>query len=197
MGRSTAGAASSAPTGYCYANTFGRRKREQAPALHRIAAGLRLECDGLPPLSRKHDGPGCSGRSPAMRRGTQKPRMLPRPYGILQRQVTGKSQKSRRDAGATKGGARTVDEAGKRYSGRSMLRPYGDLVRQNMAGPPCCACGLVMRPASQKSRALREGLWVNAPGDSRDNGDATKNNTVHQEPQVQRPELHDPHSCAG
>jgi hypothetical protein len=43
-----------APTGYCYGNTFGRRKREKAPALHRIAARLRLECGGLPPLSRAH-----------------------------------------------------------------------------------------------------------------------------------------------
>jgi hypothetical protein len=48
----SAGAASSAPTGSCHGNTFGRRKREQAPALHRIAARLRLECGGLPPLSR-------------------------------------------------------------------------------------------------------------------------------------------------
>jgi hypothetical protein len=30
----------------------GSRKREQAPALHRSAARLRLECGGSPPLSR-------------------------------------------------------------------------------------------------------------------------------------------------
>jgi hypothetical protein len=29
----------------------GSRKREQVPALHRIATRLRLECGGLPPLS--------------------------------------------------------------------------------------------------------------------------------------------------
>jgi hypothetical protein len=52
MGHATAGAASSAPTESCYGNMFGRRKREQAPALHRIAARIRLECSGLPPLSR-------------------------------------------------------------------------------------------------------------------------------------------------
>jgi len=44
----------SAPTGYCYGNAPGRRKREQAPALHRTAERLRLECGGLPPLSRAH-----------------------------------------------------------------------------------------------------------------------------------------------
>jgi hypothetical protein len=43
-----------APYGYCYGDTFGRRKREQAPALHRIAARLHLECGGLPPLSRAY-----------------------------------------------------------------------------------------------------------------------------------------------
>jgi hypothetical protein len=52
LGNATAGAASSAPTGYCYGKTFRRRKREQAPALHSIAARLHLECGGLPPLSR-------------------------------------------------------------------------------------------------------------------------------------------------
>jgi hypothetical protein len=46
VGCAAAGAASSAPTEYCYGNTFGRRKREQAPALHRIAARLRLEIGG-------------------------------------------------------------------------------------------------------------------------------------------------------
>jgi hypothetical protein len=50
------GAASSAPTGYCYGSTFGRRKREQAPALDIIAATLDLECGGLPPLSRALQG---------------------------------------------------------------------------------------------------------------------------------------------
>ena len=56
MARAAAGAASSAPAGYCYGNTFGPRKREQAPALHRIAARLHLECGSLPPLSRAHQG---------------------------------------------------------------------------------------------------------------------------------------------
>jgi hypothetical protein len=58
LGGVTAGAASSAPTEYCYGNTVERRKREQAPALHRIGARVRLECGGLPPLSRAHQRQG-------------------------------------------------------------------------------------------------------------------------------------------
>jgi hypothetical protein len=47
-----------APTGFCYGNTGERRKQEQAPALHRIAGRARLECGGLPPLSRVHQRQG-------------------------------------------------------------------------------------------------------------------------------------------
>ena len=61
MGRAAAGSASSAPAGYCYGNTFGRRKREQAlPVDRQVPHSIessptpRLECGGLPPLSRAH-----------------------------------------------------------------------------------------------------------------------------------------------
>jgi hypothetical protein len=40
-------------TGYCYGNTIGRRKREQAPALHMTTPLFHLECGGLPPLCRR------------------------------------------------------------------------------------------------------------------------------------------------
>jgi hypothetical protein len=42
------------------------------------------------------------------------------------------NQKSRRDAGATKGGVRHFVEGGRGHSGRGKQRPYGVLVRQHI-----------------------------------------------------------------
>src|ERR1700733_5824621 len=64
LGIAAADATCSAPTRYCYGKTLGRRKREQAPALHRIEPARRLECGGLPPLSRAHQRRGAEAIVP-------------------------------------------------------------------------------------------------------------------------------------
>src|SRR5271156_5842806 len=52
-----AGAASSATTGYCYGNAFGEESGSKLPHSTE-SARLRLECGGLPPLSRTHQRQG-------------------------------------------------------------------------------------------------------------------------------------------
>jgi hypothetical protein len=93
------------------------QRAQQAAPLRDIATAIRLGEESGSKLPHSTESRrGCvwsaaacrrfRGRSLAMRRGTQNPRMLPRP-GILLRQGTRaralrKSQESRRDAGATK-----------------------------------------------------------------------------------------------
>jgi hypothetical protein len=77
-----------------------------------------------------------------------------------------RSQKSRRDAGATKDEPPTSVEARLRHSGRSMVRPYGN----DLGGADRLRCAFeeVKRPGPSRS-TLGESL-----GDSRDSAGATK-----------------------